>query len=185
MFYVKEAIMGKLILPVGVPGSGKSTAGQKNQNALVLSSDAIRGELFGDEAIQYDEDLARKMILERGIALDGMTEEEIRQKKQDLCHMRVFEILNERVHQALKEGKDVIYDATNLRRSLREHVLDEFRGEYDSAEAWFFDLPVRIAIRRNDQRDRKVPRRVIRQMHRGLQRPSEDEGFDRIVTIRP
>lgn len=176
--------MGKLILPVGVPGSGKSTAGKKNQDAVVLSSDAIRGELFGDEAIQYDEELAQEMIRDRGISLEGMTEEEIARKKQDLCHIRVFEILNERVHQALREGKDVIYDATNLRRSLRKHILDEFRDEYDTAEAWFFDLPVREAIRRNDNRDRKVPRKVIRQMHRKMQRPSKDEGFDRIVTIR-
>lgn len=176
--------MGKLILPVGVPGSGKSTTSQKNKNAVVLSSDGIRGELFGDEAIQYDEDLAQQMIKDRGISLEGMTEEEIRRKKQDLCHIRVFEILNERVHDALRDGKDVIYDATNLRRSLRKHILDEFRDEYDSAEAWFFDLPVREAIRRNDQRERQVPRKVIRKMHRNLQRPSEDEGFDRIVTIR-
>ena len=45
-----------LILLVGIPGSGKTTCAKKyieqNPNAIHLSSDAIRKELYGDENIQ-------------------------------------------------------------------------------------------------------------------------------------
>lgn len=42
---------------VGLPGSGKSTFAEQlaeEQNAVVFSSDAIRGELYGDESCQTD-----------------------------------------------------------------------------------------------------------------------------------
>lgn len=45
----------KVIFTVGLPGSGKSTFVKqlaKNENAIVLSSDAIRQELFGDSTKQ-------------------------------------------------------------------------------------------------------------------------------------
>ena len=45
-----------LILLVGIPGSGKTTYAknyiERNANAIHLSSDAIRKELYGDENIQ-------------------------------------------------------------------------------------------------------------------------------------
>lgn len=46
-----------LYIMVGVPGSGKTTYAQNylaNDSTIILSSDDIRKELFGDEAIQSD-----------------------------------------------------------------------------------------------------------------------------------
>ena len=47
-----------LILLVGIPGSGKTTYAEKyikeNPNAVHLSSDKIRAELWGNEATQGD-----------------------------------------------------------------------------------------------------------------------------------
>ena len=44
----------KITVLVGIPGSGKSTwvANEYDGDGMVLSSDAIREELYGDEAIQ-------------------------------------------------------------------------------------------------------------------------------------
>ena len=46
--------MAKLYTMVGVPGSGKSTIAKQIPNAVVISSDAIRKELYGAEEIQGD-----------------------------------------------------------------------------------------------------------------------------------
>lgn len=50
-------IFVKFIMMVGLQGSGKSTLAKKiaeKENAVILSSDRIRNELYGDESIQTD-----------------------------------------------------------------------------------------------------------------------------------
>ena len=42
----------RLYTMVGVPGSGKSTFASKHPECIVVSTDAIRKELFGDESEQ-------------------------------------------------------------------------------------------------------------------------------------
>lgn len=44
--------MNKLYTMVGISGSGKSTIANQIPNAIVISSDAIRKELYGAEEIQ-------------------------------------------------------------------------------------------------------------------------------------
>ena len=44
--------MNKLYTMVGIPGSGKSTIANQIPNAVIISSDAIRKELYGAEEIQ-------------------------------------------------------------------------------------------------------------------------------------
>lgn len=44
--------MNKLYTMIGIPGSGKSTIANQIPNAVVISSDAIRKELYGAEEIQ-------------------------------------------------------------------------------------------------------------------------------------
>ena len=89
--------MAKLIMMVGIAGSGKSTLGGYNTKAVVVSSDAIREELYGDREIQDDPG-------------------------------KVFQILHQRVKAALREGKTVIYDATNLSEKRRKGFLDEIKN---------------------------------------------------------
>ncbi|HAU35476.1 MAG TPA: phosphohydrolase, partial [Lysinibacillus sp.] len=54
----------KVIFTVGLPGSGKSTFVKqlaKRENAVVLSSDAIRQELFGDATKQKSRQVFRTL----------------------------------------------------------------------------------------------------------------------------
>lgn len=44
--------MNKLYTMIGIPGSGKSTIAKQIPNTVVISSDAIRKELYGAEEIQ-------------------------------------------------------------------------------------------------------------------------------------
>lgn len=46
--------MKNLYVLVGLPGSGKSTFAAEHPEMVVVSSDAVRGELYGDESIQCD-----------------------------------------------------------------------------------------------------------------------------------
>lgn len=46
--------MSKLYTMVGLPGAGKSTFAKNHPECVIVSSDAVRAELFGDEAIQGD-----------------------------------------------------------------------------------------------------------------------------------
>lgn len=58
----------KFIMMMGFAGSGKSTVAKRiasENDALILSSDAIREELYGDETIQGDPVLVFKLMNER------------------------------------------------------------------------------------------------------------------------
>ena len=61
-----------LILLVGIPGSGKTTYAQEyinnKPNIVHLSSDAIRKELWGDEALQGDNNEVFSLMQSRAIA---------------------------------------------------------------------------------------------------------------------
>lgn len=59
--------MSKLILLVGLPASGKTTYAEKlkNENTIVLSSDAIRKELFCDEQNQSNNALVFDTLYKR------------------------------------------------------------------------------------------------------------------------
>ena len=82
-------MMNKLVMLVGLPGSGKSTyAGKlKKEGVIIHSSDRVREEL--------------------GDVNDQSKNEE------------VFRILHKRIKDDLKSGKSVAYDATNLNRKRR------------------------------------------------------------------
>ena len=43
--------MADFYMYIGLPGSGKSTIAVAQKGATIISSDAIRGELYGDENI--------------------------------------------------------------------------------------------------------------------------------------
>lgn len=175
--------MAKLILPVGIPGSGKSTLAGRFKNAKTVSSDAIREEFFGDAARQMDEKTAKEEAEKRGVDLSSLTGEALQMKKEDLCHIKVFEEMDRRAEEALRSGMDVVYDATNLTKAGRAYVLETFRPYYDKAEAYFFDIPLRTALKRNEKRERKVPRDVIKKMKKNLERPSRKEGFSKVHVI--
>ena len=56
------------IMMVGIPGSGKSTVAAKlaaKIKADIISSDSIRGEIYGDETIQGSHDFVFQLMEER------------------------------------------------------------------------------------------------------------------------
>lgn len=169
--------MKKLIIFVGIPGSGKSTMAEK-LGIKSVSYDGIREEFFGKADIFYDEDFANRKIKRKHIDVSGKTEEELRKLKERICSNSVYATLNYRVKKALEDGEDIIIDATNVSKKKRIGLLNTFRGFYDSAEAYFFNIPFEVALSRNNSRDRVVPEKVIKDMLDRLEMPTEDEGFN-------
>lgn len=98
----------------------------------------------------------------------------------------VFRVLNERTVATLKEGKDVVYDATNLFAKNRKALIEDIRAEVPGCffEAYVCDTPLEECIARQDLRDRKVPVEVIERQYSRLQLPTLDEGWDAILKFK-
>lgn len=145
---------------IGVAGVGKSTYIQKvkTEKSLVLSSDELRIELFGD--------------LEAGNAPEAIPV--------------VFKTLHERMKEALlsKQYDVIFYDATNLNRKLRKGFYEQFK-KYAKIEAIVLVKPLTTILEQNAQRSgfAKVPESVIRRMYESLQVPRIGVDCDKIEVI--
>lgn len=146
-----------LILLVGIPGSGKTTYAKKyieeHWNAIHLSSDLIRKELWGDEATQGDNN-------------------------------EVFSLMQKRAIETLNNGRDVIYDATNVTRKDRGYIISQC-PKFAKIEAHVVWAPIEACIERDAARERTVGKDVIDRMLKRFQAPYYDEGIDEIKIILP
>ena len=163
--------MPTVYMLIGLPGSGKSTYAEKLdrvEDPIIVSTDKIREELFGDEAIQSNE------------KYNGNT---------------VFCIAYDRVKIAMLEGKSVIFDATNVKRKDRKYFLDLLRPENFLAlqktnykykfHAVLVATPYEKCLENNLQRRRVVPEEVIKRMMCNFEVPMKFEGWDEIEIYRP
>lgn len=145
---------------IGVAGVGKSTyiKQHKTEKSLVLSSDELRIELFGD--------------LEAGNTPEAIPV--------------VFKTLHERMKEALlsKQYDTIFYDATNLNRKLRKGFYEQFK-KYAEIEAIVLVKPLATILEQNAQRSgfAKVPESVIRRMYESLQVPRISVDCDKIEVI--
>lgn len=146
-------ILGRFMMLVGLPASGKSTFTQEvvegRDDIIVVSSDAIREELYGDESIQQD-------------------------------HAKVFEIMAQRTKEALKNGVHVIYDATNISRKKRKGLLQQL-PKFSHKTVVYFATDFQTVKHQNNNRERVVPLDAIERMYKNLQIPIYSEGWDNIV----
>lgn len=148
--------MPVLLMTMGPSYSGKShfaAEWAKKHDAVILSSDAIRGELYGDENIQREPE-------------------------------KVFRLLHKRMIEFLRDGYNVVYDATNLVAKRRKHVIKMVN---DAEIACEFNCVVCVCgvdtlLNRAifSKRERKVPDYVIRKQLAQFQCPWYHEGWDYI-----
>ena len=153
--------MAKLILLIGLPGSGKSTLANSLQHSdpllVLVSTDAIRAQLFGDAAIQ-----GNWLLIQT----------ELRRQLQTAFWQ-------------VQQGKvAAIYDATNVRRRYRRQAITLCRSiGFTQVVALWLDTPLWLCLQRNRQRDRQVPDEAIYRMDRQLSgaRPSLEEGLNGLI----
>ncbi len=150
--------MTKVILGIGLPGSGKTTVLKpfaKEYSYTYICPDDIREEMTGDAADQSK-------------------------------NREVWNEAYARTSRALSEGKTIVFDATFVkgheRRDfisfVRKHGATKVQGVYAA-------VPLEIAGQRNRQRERVVPESTMQKMNIFLkdQPPVVEDGFDSIVDI--
>jgi len=90
----------------------------------------------------------------------------------------VFKLAAEIIRYNLGEGDDVIFDATNITSGRRSKLVLLAREFAARVVLHWVDCPLRVAIKRNSQRERQVPVKVIAALFNSFEAPSTGEGFD-------
>ena len=148
--------MRKLFIMVGVPGSGKSTAARRlaeKENAVILSSDKVRKEVFGDENDQAHNEEVFKLLY--------------KQLNESLIRGNV---VMDATNTSLKARKR-IFDATAA-----------IRKQYPiSVIAYVIPASRELCIEQDKKRERQVGEEVIDKFIKSFQFPQKFEGFDDII----
>lgn len=150
--------MKRLIMLIGVPGSGKTTLAKKvaERGFTVMNADSIREELYGDARQQGDP-------------------------------KEVFTLFFERLEKEMAEGKDIVVDNTNINTKQRKPILERAeKFGYKDVQLWLLDVPLEVCLARNKTRDRVVEEDIVANMFSELDRngrPRNAEG--KLVLIRP
>ena len=147
--------MATLNVMIGIPGSGKSNYAKKC--------------LINDNTEYLSSDDIR-------IELYGFED----QTHNDV----VFETMKKRTLNVLRNGKDVIYDATNLSKKRRSGIISEARKLSAQINAYLCCTPINIILERNITRvERQLPWEKLVQMIQSIEPPMYYEGFDNIYLI--
>jgi predicted kinase len=97
----------------------------------------------------------------------------------------VFKIFYDRYKQALKTGKDIWINATNVSVKNRSRAIHMAKKYNYKTSAIVLTVPVEICIERDKNRDRTVGENVIEKFYFRFEPVSFEEGFDNIVNIQP
>ncbi len=149
--------MTQLIVLIGLPGSGKSSFASwlvaECPRIKVISTDAIRAQLFGSEAVQ-------------GSWL--LVWHQVQQQMQQAV---------ERSVDAIYDATNAV------RSHRLEAIASARTTGFTHITGVWLDTPVQLCLERNQRRDRIVPEEVIWRMHSSLRDapPSLQDGLDRLI----
>lgn len=149
----------RLVLMVGIPGSGKSTVGdgiEKAGSYVRLSYDAIRQRLYGDAENHGQEG-------------------------------EVGSTFRKDLRAAFAAGKSVLVDNTNFLEEMRSHIIDiAHECGVTDVHLVVMKVPLPVCLERNRARDRVVPTRTVRYMHYKLSTSEWPKGSEgRMTFVRP
>ena len=156
----------KIIMPIGISGSGKTRLYKMRYSDLTLvSPDLIRKEMTGDISDQSK-------------------------------NREVFQEVDRRVKELVRNDESFFYDATNLNPDLRKRFVNKFRGK-DNIKIVYVVLPADMMVSRqrimddlgNKVERAKVPSEVLARQY-GMYRSSikskfEGENVQEIIYIQP
>ena len=146
--------MNRLIFLVGLPGSGKSTYAEKYLSASC--------EILSSDKL-------RKELLK-----------DVNNQKHNFF---IFNTLYKRARKFLKQGKDVVIDATNVDFLERVKNLKRFEDLNIKKVAIVFKTPFEECVKRDVMRKRTVGEDVIKHFQAKFIIPTKEEGFDEIIFI--
>ena len=86
----------------------------------------------------------------------------------------------------LYAGQSFVVDNTNPQAGDRVKYIAPARARGFRVIGYFFDVPLRDAMQRNNQRKlrKKIPAVAVAGTHKKLEPPRKDEGFDQIFTVQ-
>ena len=89
------------------------------------------------------------------------------------------------IDESLASGRSVVVDNTNPTIADRAAIAAVARGRGARVVGYFFDVPTRVAIARNEGRTgrEKVPKVAIFTVAKRLERPMVSEGFDQLFRV--
>lgn len=140
------------IMMVGLVGSGKSTYAKQ----LAEETNAI---ICSSDAIREE-----------------LCGDENSQENNE----EVFKILHSRIKENLKNGKNVVYDATNINSKRRRAFLSELRNVPCVKKCVIMATPFDDCCEQNNLRNRIVPYEVIERMYKNWNTPYWFEGWNEI-----
>ena len=146
-----------LILLVGIPGSGKTT--------------------YAEKYIKDHPDTVH-------LSSDKIREELWGNEATQGDNSQVFSLMQSRAIEALNNGQNVVYDATNITRKDRSYII-ALCPKFVKIECHIVWAPIETCIERDAARDRTVGKEVIDRMLKRFQPVWHDEGINEIKLIRP
>ena len=96
---------------------------------------------------------------------------------------RVFAFMDSASEDCLKDGRNVVYDATNLTEENRVRTITRLKLFADEVICVQITTPVEECLRRNARRSRVVTEERIRQMAEIFETPTVQEGFSKLVLV--
>lgn len=144
-----------MIMMVGLVGSGKSYTAKK-------LADEYDANIHSSDAIREE-----------------LTNDVNNQDNNDL----VFKTLHNRIKEDLRNGKNCIYDATNINYKLRMSFLQELKNIPCEKLCMIMATPYEECLKNNASRDRVVPEYVIKRMYHNFDVPWYYEGWDKIELL--
>jgi len=137
--------MSKIIILIGVAGSGKSTWAfeyvNNNPDTVIVSRDSMRKTLFG-----YDDKNLKDYYLTEITQTENV----------------ISEFIDLMVRKAIKLGKDVIVDNTNLQMSYISH----YKNFGVPLQLRFFDVDINDCLERDKNRIKSVGEDIVRKQYR-------------------
>lgn len=154
----------ELIMMCGIPCAGKST---------YIRRGTENSDYFDEYVI-----LSTDNYIEEYAASVGKTYNEVFDEAIKDATTKMYQDLD----LAIQRGKSIIWDQTNLSKKSRRQKLKKIPDTYNKT-AVILPITLEEAFVRNSQRANKfVPRSVIHRMYHQFEMPTEDEGFDVIMT---
>jgi len=159
----------EILFLVGFPGSGKSSyikalrTKRPDKDYVVVSFDSTLEKLGDELGLGYND--AYEKIDFHGKIMPA--------------YVKAFE-------KAIKKGKSIIIDDTNMKRSDRADALERVPSDYKKI-AVVFNVPEEELKRRLEKRAQEtgkyIPPEAIEKMKNYYIPPSKEEGFDKIINL--
>jgi predicted kinase len=148
-----------LYIMVGLPGSGKST---------------YATEFIKNQQVEY-------------LSSDSLRAVFGKDESDQACTPRVFNHIKTKVDEFLKDGKNVLVDATSVNRKERSDYINTAKKYGAKVVAVVFKMDRNGLIARNkkrgDEGGRVVPDFVIDKMLNKFEEPDFNEGIDVIIYV--